>query len=233
MHDFLLTHLLTQTSSMYDHLYTEKAKPKRRASCPGHTASGEQNWARIYDFWLSSPSSFYHITYLFAWLKSLVFFLEVVWSHWILELQGSSRMGAVLLYKVGLSLLLLPNWLVLFQRHLLFHLWVMKSLPHTINPSLTFSCSCVNWQLWITSAVKMPEGLVPSNHISWRRPAIADGCINVPVLRQRSLHPAWRLQRQIQRRWRGVTPGGSWFMSEDWTCPCIKSKLCSIKPEPH
>lgn len=44
-------------------------------------------------------------------------------------------MGSILLISLVPLSSFLPHWLVLFQKHLPFHLWVTKSWLHTLHPS--------------------------------------------------------------------------------------------------
>lgn len=80
---------------------------------------------------------------------------KVTGIHWMLQIL---RKWQDFMIVLSLSSLL-PHWVVLFQRQLILHLWVTKSLPRTINPSSMFPHSCVSWQLWITGAVKVPGEL--------------------------------------------------------------------------
>ena len=53
-------------------------------------------------------------------------------------------MGSILLIGLVPLTSFLPHWLVLFQKHLLFHLWVTKSSLHTINPSSSFLAAALD-----------------------------------------------------------------------------------------
>lgn len=117
---------------------------------------GSKTAARIYSFAFQPVLVPLHSLFL-CWTEKLKTF--PVSNREPLKIWSFKEVAGCILfyYKVSASLSHFATLTSLFQRHLFFHLGVTKLLPHTINPPLAFPCSCVSWQLWITSSVKMWE----------------------------------------------------------------------------
>lgn len=167
---WLLTDSFIQT--LIYHLYMiifkmEKNEPKKTVICPGRTTE----CPRIYALWLLCQSFFY-LSYLFIGLKKCSTFL--VSNRESLNIWSFKAVAGWVLFhwKAGASLFPLGRLTSLISKALLFHLWVTKSLLHTINPSSSFLHNCISWQLWITGAMKIPEELMLWKHISQRQPVI-------------------------------------------------------------